>query len=1261
MPLRLPHEVVSKAYARLTEGIDSMRLMHGRLAAMLDSLDHDESEENAKNHVRDFLKGVWYQTYQVNTKDRVDLVIHRGEKADSPVGVVLEAKRPANKAEFPKPTGQGHDLRCKALYELLYYYLDLYEAGQRQMTHIIMTNGYVWYIMDENDWATLCLGNKKLLEDFRHYAREKRTDEFYNQIAKPFFEQRAAELPFVCIDFRQYQQVLADDKLQHLPADKQRELTLLYKLFSPQHLLKLSFQNTGNQLDKGFYLELLHILGLREVQDKDSGKLLINRLPAGQREAGSLLENAISQLKAVDLIRDLDSSYGTTAEERYFNVGMELVITWLNRVLFLKLLEAQLKGYHAGEQGPDYAFLAAGRLKDFDDLNTLFFQVLATYPEEREPHLAQWQHIPYLNSSLFEVTDLERKTLRISNLSDSATLKLHPQTVLKDAEGRREDGKVQPTSLDYLLRFLDAYNFSSEGGGEIQEQNKSLISAKVLGLFFEKINGYQDGSIYTPGYITEYMCRVSLRELVLARFNDHFGLEAEDWQELQSWCAANIYKKDNRQQAGDLINGLRICDPAVGSGHFLVSALNELIACKAELGLLTDEGKPLPITIEVSEDELVIFNELTQSPFEYRASSTGQTLAIQRALFHEKQTIIENCLFGVDINPNSVKICRLRLWIELLKHAYYFKGALQTLPNIDINIKEGNSLLSRFPLRAELNDPKLQRVVNEYRGWVQDYKNTTNKEVKRGLELKIKEAVSKLNEPLRKNDPRRKQLDKLSAELYLLAAPRMLDIPLTAKQQADETKRKQKLEQEIEKLSLELKEEENSVMWSKAFEWRFAFPEVLNEEGDFMGFDLVVGNPPYIRQEEIKDQKKALERSYEVYTGTADIYQYFFELGLKLCATGGQMGYIVANKWMLAGYGEPLRRYLGKQSVLQLVDFGDLPVFDAATTYPCIIRIKPEQHTETHEFQVTKVKTLKFETNLEDYILENQKPTLQSSLKAEGWILGDLATMALLNKLENKGVPLGEYVGGKIYRGVLTGYNKAFVIDAATRTRLIQEDPKSAEVIKPFLAGKDIKRYARPEAENYLILFPKGITKANNGDETWLASAYPALYRHFIEHIDKAKMRSDQGDYWWELRACDYYDAFTRPKIILPDISLNPAGMYDVESTYVVNTAYLIPIDDLTLLAIFNSTLVSYYYRNIASQYRGGYLRFIYQYMYKIPIVAPNPKEKAKLESLVQEVLDLKAQGADTSSQEAEIDHIVYGLYGLTEDEIRLVEGVLHS
>ncbi len=254
------------------------------------------------------------------------------------------------------------------------------------------------------------------------------------------------------------------------------------------------------------------------------------------------------------------------------------------------------------------------------------------------------------------------------------------------------------------------------------------------------------------------------------------------------------------------------------------------------------------------------------------------------------------------------------------------------------------------------------------------------------------------------------------------------------------------------------------------FDWEKEFPEVFQKGG----FDVVIGNPPYVRQEGLGEFKGYFQKHYKVYQGTADLYTYFVERGVSLLREGGIFSYIVANKWMRANYGQPMRKWLKEQCIEEIIDFGDLQVFQGATTYPCIMRIT--KSAPRTSFEVTQVKTLDFQS-LSDYVEENHYRVNQSALDDKGWSLADESTQALLEKLKATGVPLGEYVRGKIYYGIKTGLNEAFVIDAATRERLIAEDAKSAELIKPFLAGRDIKRYEQPKSDKYLIFMPRGWTR----------------------------------------------------------------------------------------------------------------------------------------------------------------------------------------
>ncbi|HPX59600.1 MAG TPA: DUF559 domain-containing protein, partial [Bacteroidales bacterium] len=647
------------------------------LIQLLDRINDSESEEFHKNLIIDFLKKTYYDpNHFINTKDRNDLVIHNGEKPKSSVGVILEVKKTTNKSEMVTT----ENLNVKAFHELVLYYLrERITQKNLEVKHLVITNINEWFVFDAITFDRLFAQNKNFVKQFVDFEAgrlsDTTTDFFYTQIANPFIAGNPSEIEFTYFNIQDFQQSLrntdkADDNL----------LIALFKLLSPEHLLKLPFTNDSNSLDKRFYSELLHIIGLTET--KEGSKKLIGRNKEGERHTGTILEDAIIQLDSLDKLSRLEkpSQFGNTQQERLFNVALELSITWINRILFLKLLESQLITYHrfdksaTSKSDKSYSFLNLDKIKSFDALNTLFFQVLARkYNERNEDVKKAFEQVPYLNSSLFEPTDLEHATLFISNLRNDKSIPVFSQTVLKDEQGKKITGSLN--TLEYLFAFLDAYDFSSEGSEEIQEENKTLINASVLGLIFEKINGYKDGSFFTPGFITMYMSRETIRKAVVQKFN-----------EIKKWNCTNLdelYDKiEDRKEANEIVNSIKICDPAVGSGHFLVSVLNEMIAVKNDLKILQDrDGRRLKeYQVEVVNDELIVTDEEGEL-FEYNPNSK-ESQRIQETLFHEKQTIIENCLFGVDINSNSVKICRLRLWIELLKNAYYIQSSSPKLGEV---------------------------------------------------------------------------------------------------------------------------------------------------------------------------------------------------------------------------------------------------------------------------------------------------------------------------------------------------------------------------------------------------------------------------------------------------------------------------------------------------------------------------------------------------------------------------------------------------
>lgn len=1260
MKLRVtpPHKALNKAYLKQSVKRDQIETFKAALVRMFERLRPDESEEHLKNIVADFLKDAWYRdSNEINTSGRKDMVIHGGKSSKDPVAVIIEVKRPANRNEMISPARAN----VKALHELLHYYMqERYIRGNKEIRHLIICNIDEWYIFDAVDFERFFFGNQKLVKSYKDwndgFLVSANTDWFYQEIAKPFIEKELPELPCTCFNLREFEKIVRNpDK-----ADD-RKLINLYKLLSPPHLLKQPFANDSNSLNREFYSELLHIIGLEEVKEK--GKKLIRRKPDGTRNDGSLLENTITILKRRSFATD---------EDQLFSTALELCITWLNRLLFLKLLEGQLIAWHQGDRSR--AFLTSGRIEDFDDLNELFFDVLAMRPGDRtESVRASFGDIPYLNSSLFEESDLERATLRISELKNRLDLPLYPATVLKDAGGKRLAGAKR--TLHYLFDFLDAYDFAADGSAEIQEQNKTLINASVLGLIFEKINGYRDGSFYTPGFITMYICRETIRRTILRWFNERYGWACADFTALY-----NHIDPGKLKEANEIVNGLKVCDPAVGSGHFLVSALNEIIAAKSDLGILIDkDGRRLrDYQVAIENDELIVTHD--DRIFEYNHRDP-ESQRVQETLFHEKETIIENCLFGVDINPKSVAICRLRLWIELLKNAYYRRGTdeLETLPNIDINIKCGNSLISRFAIGGNPNilpadRKKLKELTEKYRCHVFEYKlSPANKAHLRTVIDDLKHSLENFGLP---SDKDLVSLRKKENEVA------QLGFAFDKKGAAA----RKKLMEEVEVLRARFEEKQRSI-YHNAFEWRFEFPEVLDENGEFLGFDAIIGNPPYIRQEAIKEQKPVFQEMFGTfYCGTADIYTYFYKTGLNLLKPGALLCYIAPNKFMRAGYGKNTRKLLTTEAKpLQVLDFGDLPVFDEATTYPSIVMVQTvgEKCIAPAKSAQAKAGVMNAAPTESGFLaatftapgqLQNFAATLPavgftmpvSALSPDGWTLERPEVLDLMAKLRKAGKSLGEYVDAHVFRGITTGFNEAFVIDEATRQRLIDEDPKSAEIMKAWLRGRDIKKWRAEWAGLYVIAIASSAnrkwpwsTAGNEGEARELFDrAFPAVHRHLSQWEEGLRKRDDQGRYWWELRSCVFYKEFKEPKIISTKISLRPTFSFDVSGSYLGNTSYFLPVraGGAFLLGLLNSKLSEFYAKQVFVGKQNGYYEVQPEGLEVFPIPSATPEQQASIVELVEKIL-AGPDSPDGSQREAEIDRQVYQLYGLTDGEIELVEG----
>ncbi|MEZ4524956.1 MAG: TaqI-like C-terminal specificity domain-containing protein [Desulfobacterales bacterium] len=1195
-----PRKALNKAFLKIKTVRNEFENFRTQLIGLLDRIDEKESEEFHKNLVSDFLKKTFYDpSHFINTKGHTDLVIHSGKDAQSPVAVIIETKKPGSKTEMLRTDS----INVKAFQELVLYYLRERISGKNlEIRHLIATDIYEWFVFDANLFEREFAQNRHLISLFSDFESGrlsgKTTDFFYREIAAPAIAGITAEILFVHFDIRNYEHALRNPT----PENDSR-LIELFKIFSPEHLLKLPFANDSNSLDRNFYAELLHIIGAEET--KEGNRKVIQRKKKQDRNTGFLIENTILRLDSLKRIKqpEKDDPSGETYEERLFTAALELVITWINRVLFLKLLEAHLISCHNGDKS--YAFLHIGKIRNFDALNCLFFQVLACGKEQRDAEVSPaFDSIPWLNSSLFEPTELEDATIFVSNLKDLNRLPIFSSTVLKDEKGKKRTGDLR--ALEYLFAFLDAYDFSSEGSGEIQEEKKSLISASVLGLIFEKINGYRDGSYFTPGFVTMYMCRETVRRAVVQKFNEKKGWKCRDFNELYN-------KIEDMKEASEIVNSLKICDPAVGSGHFLVSALNEIIAVKNDLKILQDrDGKRLKeYHIEVVNDEITVTDEDGKC-FAYHPKSR-ESQRVQEALFHEKQTIIEKCLFGVDINPNSVKICRLRLWIELLKHAYYkADGELETLPNIDINIRCGNSLISRFALDADVRQAlrKSRWTVDAYRIAVQTYRESRNHEEKRALEKLMADIKKDFRAELGANNPKAAQMKKLTGDLHELLNQNHL-FEQTAKEKKAREQKQKKLETEISRLSSEIKEMQTGRMYQNAFEWRFEFPEVLNDEGDFVGFDMVIGNPPYkmIQPNNTSiNEIQYMKTFYPFADFKIDLFHLFFQKGSFLLKNKGFLCYISPSTLLNNVYAQGLRRMIAENHEICKIAAAKGKVFDVADVHTAIFLLKKENVKASEH-------TVRITAQLEEVIAGNTKCSQIkqkhfASLPGSVWnLLIDEKNFPIISKMaRNRNLD----TFARINRGLVTGNRSKYF----SRTRI-------SDSHIPVLTGSDILRYAHNKPGEF-VLFERPETAGGCWDEEVHLSPY---------------------------------------KICIRQIGTEPTATL-IEKPYAV-TGNIFTVTDGDLdslkywLAIINSNLVKYYWQIMFSDFKTSFPQVTIFSLKQIPIAEKKGKFASKTVSVVSKILAAKKKNAnaDTTALEREIDRLVYEIYGLAEEEIAIVEG----
>ena len=1114
-----------------------------------------------------------------------------------------------------------HDLNKKSFHESIFYFMQERKRGNNKLTNIIVTDFIDWYVFDAKDFDRLFWHNDKMNKVFHAYHDHNLLTSTTAEIYAAF----EAELPKMIADLISEVEInCAHFNLAYPDSIKNDELIAIYKTLNADCLLKEFNPNDANSLNRDFYVELLYILGLEDV--KNGGKRLIQQTCT----VGSLYKCIEDTLILQDKFYE-------------FEQIIQLVIIWINRILFLKLLESQIVSWTGNKNN---RFMRSDKISDYNALDRLFFDTLARRIPDRINK--SFDFIPYLNSSLFERQEEEKIGISISALSNDDKIAYYSKTVMKEDSGKLKSGTVN--TLAYLFEFLDAYDFANDRADEVVEQTKSLISASVLGLIFEKINGYKDGSFYTPSFVTMYMSRQAIEKAVLQKFNEKY-----------SWsCTVLIgdgglrnYIIDHKVKKTDsnaLIDSLKICDPAVGSGHFLVSALNEILHIKSMLGLLIDEfGNMLDYDISINNDELIV-TSYNGELFEYKKDSREKTL-VQKTLFQEKQKIIENCLFGVDINPNSVNICRLRLWIELLKNSYYTDGTLETLPNIDINIKCGNSLVSRFSIETDLKDAfkKSKISVDDYRTAVSNYRNTSDKKKKQEIEESIAEIKSKFSIDLKANDPNLEKLKKARDALRTHENQNSLfeDDEKTIKHHQ---RILSVLLADVEKYEIAIQDIVDNKIYNNAFEWRLEFPEVLDESGKFVGFDLVIGNPPYFNIDAFgggSSMLRYLPQSFpQVYMDKSDILFYFLALATSI--SKAQTAFIISNAMLFSDKAKKLRNHLLLENPIEkIINFDKYHVFDEASITSMMLFL----HKNHLNNNITKVKNFS-----EEYY--DKFKLVQEINSDTGYFDLTLERDSVFALVESDVAALNQKIDGfhktcgdlfHVGKGMETAANEVYCFD-------IYPKQFDAQFVKKRMSGEIIEKYINRPAQNFLLYFEKIKSYENlpNNIKTYLNT-----YKTKLEN--RATVKNEARAWWRYSRPMhkEYYDNAkiwcsyrAKDNIFCLDESSDFIGLTNTTVIFATNKEVNIKY----VLALLNSKTLNFRYKSIGKQTGSGVFEYFESQVSKLPIPVISIEEQEPFILKIDAILQAKLKGKDTSVFESEIDNMVYKLYGLTDVEIQTID-----
>ncbi|MGN8423949.1 DUF7149 domain-containing protein [Helicobacter pylori] len=1152
--------------------------------SLLENAPRRNDEEFQKNEINSFLKNTY--GYKCNTDEKVDSTIY----VDGKALVLIEVKALNNRNEFPK---NRENPLSKAFCQMVFYFLNAIE-NNNSLKHAIICNVYEFFLFDCKDLLFL-KEDKRIKKFYDNYAKKEGTDsskpKFYKDLEQYLQEDFQGELRYTHFNLSSY-----DPK----------ELPLIYQVLSHEVLLKQRKTLDANTLNKDFYEELLYILGLEEQNEK--GKILIKP---------SRTQNSLSGA--------LKGSYNNLDDEEV----MALLIAWNNRILFLRLLESLLISFKHFEN----PFLTIENFKDFNALNDLFFEVLAKKNNERSEKIKEdkiLQKIPYFNSSLFDKTPLELKGYEIK-LLDNKKLEIYKNSVLKKYENYQEK-KALPL-LEYFFKFLRLYKFTTtpkDIKDNTDTSESRLINPSVLGLVFEKLNGYKEGSFYTPSFITSYMCKESITPIVLDKFNAIYQWDCKDLEALKGEIDRNFSNEKAKEYLQDLL-ALRVCDPAVGSGHFLVSALNEMVWIAYELGLIASLHR---YDLKLENDEIIIHHAPTGEIFNYTKphSENDSHHQIQKELFDLKKSIIENCLFGVDINPNSCEITKLRLWIELLKYSYYIfeegknTNALETLPNIDINIKCANSLISRFILHDDLKKiPNIKAKIQEYKDLVAQYKdpnplyplNKTDlinkiQDLKNTFSLTLKDPKTKaeLEKAIEKHIKKYNDFaldDKSLLDGLNYFIPNLFGTPKLSPKEEEEAFASYG---RIRALRKKLDDALSGGEYHNAFEWRFEFPEILNDEGDFLGFDCIIGNPPYMQVKKGLYSSIFYPFSEGKDIGKQNTYKVFIELGFNLTKQKGLISLITQSSIMCDYSAQFTRELLLKYCQIHyFVEFNKKQkLFSNVIQGVCILEFLKDRPNKEHAFKIAinntqiQMNQIQYEQIKQDEILKffplYEIPLIKSGemeiirkIKTDKISLRDLLEKSLqgnINTIHLKDIQDQKETNGRIYKGANC---HRYFLDTQ------------------YLFAKDNQITQQIFEKNYYqnIIVTQNITGTSD--------AY-RIHANLIEVKNQEMLF---------LHTCNLSYCKEREHAKF-------------------------------LVGLLNSRLLDWLFRKTSTN---NHVNLYELETLPIPQITEKNQELAdKITDCIEQILALKEKDpkANTLELEKEIDALVYQLYNLTDEEIKIIE-----